>query len=1540
MTDIVLRTNYALLLFYVREKYWHHAEEVCISAIQTYDDHLFRVWRAMTLDQQGLVNEALREYKAVESRRMVAIPAWMGMLIIYKRNRDQEGITIAETKLDGYNVADNISGWVQAAALCWAAGDINSARDTLLKFTEAEAAAAAHRDEYTNYLTIRGWVDLLSGRGMLLEKAGSYFAKALELEKQQNIGYQPESYLSTDGAGARGDFGRRELQWLDLNAALGRAAYLERKMQIAPAQEILNALVVLYPNCVIPPLVVKARLLMNAEDWSQAVDTTQRILAKEKNNVEALTLEALYAVAKDTRYDAAAVRLRRLSDAVKAKEPRNGALFHQFSQVFSGLAGDRLDLLNITTQFSEVACSLDSRSGDFLCSMGYQQLYKGDLKTALATFRKAANFTDSLSPLLGTVTCHLRQGELEEAKKQLDLCNELQPSNQRNAELCLLNAQVMWKQKKSESKVVVLLDQAAEAIRSETTTYAGSGMEVYIHINCPVSLAIVREYLLHCRSEPPDPTFQQVDVVAEKCARHLEFLVRHLPACMEAQLMLAKVHFISGDFRKAQSLLKDTLLVQEQPLAEALLLSSQICQYMGDTKLASRALEQALTLDFGLQDQPLYNLLLGTVQGTMGKSAASLETLKKAMTVVKSAAVLTSAGKPVQILSVPEHVTLYLQLAQAYLRVHDVDAARETLTEAANSFRSTSQGGRIAIAQAMLAARTDVDKSIELLRQVPTSSEYYVTARSQLGKLFLTQKHSMPMYIQCFEEMAEAAPTAQSYVELGEAYSTIQEPEQAIAAYEKARALAPSSKELSVRVGRALVASHNYAKAVRYYQDAITADPHLSAVRADLATLLWRLGDLEMAQDTITSAPVLQVAPSVEEPVSLAIERINLHLLLYKVLRDAPQRSTVAALSAASASAAKGAKTPSGAAGDGEGGGSKGGEVATVETTDIALQALLNARKHQQYLIDFQLRSETREVLTEQRSIMASICTELGARYASYSTNGGVKSSGSTLVAGGGIGQVNTILLTQAKEQLQDAIKFDEASERALLEAAQLCARVGDVDGCEERCNMILNMNPSCEQAVVLLATQYSRRGRTDDATTMFQELLERTPHNYDAMVEFLLLLYRAGQLSEAESILENAEQAVPAGQRADPGLSYARGLYAHFSNNNAEALRLFNHARLPADNPWCTRALTRMIRIYLVPTTQDLWISTATAASPKDAPANGRERNASVDMQDNLRYAEQLLLLLPVHSEARQVLHGFCTVATRRPAEIETAMHLFLDCIELAEKGELGHPPRGSPPPTKGSQGADGAQKSGGAAEEMDEDDLLLANMHEAASGLARRGQGQGTATLAFALQCEQIHPEAFLGLAISLYLQSQATAARNVLARLLEAGGVSTGKAPPPAAERTGIPAAASTTTPTAVTHNGGGGGGHLTTTESDTMERALLLLAHIDAESGDLTTAQATLQYLLEVNKSCGAAWDALGMLYERQHKHRDASGCYERAWELVKEADPAVGYKLGFNYLRGNDPVRAIDVCQRVLAHHATYPRIESDVMDVAYSMLRP
>ncbi|KAH8604155.1 putative Tetratricopeptide repeat [Trypanosoma vivax] len=1191
----LMRTNYALMMFYLREKLWRHAELVCSDTIKSTDSWVFRVWRALCYDKQGQSNDALREYKAAQQRRETVIPALTGIALIYRRTKDTEGLAAAERALADHAAnntsASAIDGWVQAAALTWISGDTNGARDILQRYQDGNEE---HRDECTNFSTVRAWVDLSTGRGAFLEKCGSLFEKVMNMEDE-------------DG------------KTMDIDSTMGRVAFFERKFQFFPAQQLLNKLIVSYPNF-LPALVVKARHLMKAEDWEQCSETTKRILSKDKTNLEALALNTLFLLVKDARYEAAAAQLPHLLEALLEKEPKNASLFFEYAQCFSRLGGGYLPLLGVTIQFAEAAHRMVPQKGDYLAEVGYQQLLRGEYKTALATFKKASSAPDSsVVPILGLIRGLIFTGSLDEAAQQIEFPNEIQSPNQRNPELAALNAILHWRRKRNQAISLHHLDQATDAIRQAVAANP-SGMELYVSLNPPLMLEVAKEYMHHCRAEPPEPSVSKPDPVAEKCKRHLELLLRHVPGCLEGKLLLSKIYFISGDLNKAQAMITSSIR-HEHALPEAFLLSAQICQYVGNTTLAAQALEQALTLDFEVKDQPLYNLLHGVVLGMMDKHKEALDALQDALRLVKDKSQVTSKGRLIQPLSVQDHVSLYLQLAQTHLKLHDAEEARATVAEATAIFKDTTQAGRVSIASAMIVARTDVDKALEILRQVPPRSDFFIAAKTRMANLYLIHRQNRQMYAECFEQLVEESATPQSYIALGDAFTNIQEPEKAISAYEKAKAMDPENSELAVLIGRALVSTHDYQRAIRYYRDAVAAEGSKFAVRADLATLFWHLGAVDRAIAVLKEAPAYKSEPDMEESVERAVERVNCALLMCKIHRNA-------------------------------------------QNTDLSAQALLQARTFQEHVLRNMMRNETRETMFQQKAVAAMIGLELGRYYAS-------------------VGEVE-----RAKECYQESRMYDESSEAPLLATARLLLESGDENACEEQCNAVLRINPSCEEAIVILADLMIRRHCFDDAANHFNQLLERAPNNYEALVQYVRLLRNAGRLSDAVEVLERAESLVDVGQRPDPGLSFARGLYHRFRQETTEALRAFNAARSPADDtPWSVPALVNMIEMYLVPTNEELWVDT---------------KMCDDDRNENVKIAERLLLQMP-SGEQRDILQCYCWLASKKPQLLDRAVKEFARICSSTERSAVPSERQAD------KEGNDGAA----APKDMDDDDKLLSEVN-----------------------------------------------------------------------------------------------------------------------------------------------------------------------------------------------------------------------------------
>ena len=125
-----------------------------------------------------------------------------------------------------------------------------------------------------------------------------------------------------------------------------------------------------------------------------------------------------------------------------------------------------------------------------------------------------------------------------------------------------------------------------------------------------------------------------------------------------------------------------------------------------------------------------------------------------------------------------------------------------------------------------------------------------------------------------------------------------------------------------------------------------------------------------------------------------------------------------------------------------------------------------------------------------------------------------------------------------------------------------------------------------------------------------------------------------------------------------------------------------------------------------------------------------------------------------------------------------------------------------------------------------------------------------------------------------------------------------------------------------------------------QAEAFEGAYLHLASFYIDKAKFDLAQDLCRRCLTYNKSSAPAHETLGAILERECAYKDAADSYEKAWRFTHMGSAPVGYLLAFNYLKARRFVEAIDVANEVLKRYPTYPRIKTEVLQVAIESLRP
>lgn len=405
-------------------------------------------------------------------------------------------------------------------------------------------------------------------------------------------------------------------------------------------------------------------------------------------------------------------------------------------------------------------------------------------------------------------------------------------------------------------------------------------------------------------------------------------------------MLVAQARFINEDL-DAASRACSYCTKMDPAFVAASLLQAQILARQGKLSQANSVLEQALAHNFAVRESPLFALIKAKVhqaQGEMQEAAAVLSAAMQLPGVATAARPGRSrSAKPADAeLTDHDRCSIFLQLAEVRLELDQRKEAKQLVQEAIVEFAGGPQEGRVMIASAQLQLKGgNVEKALQMLSSIPADSPHYQAARKELASLYLNYRGDRHKYAQCHRDLARANPTAASFVMLGEAYMHISEPQDAISAFEKALDKSPADSSLASRIGKVLVATHQFVKAIEYYSTAVQKDPSQTLLRHELAELYVQLKKYDQAEAELTS--LLSQLVAADRDLGEAMQQVQSLALLARVHRG------------------------------------RGQEQA-------ALGELMKAHAAQTNVLA-RVRAEVPDLLIEQRQLAADLCADIAAHH-------------------------------------------------------------------------------------------------------------------------------------------------------------------------------------------------------------------------------------------------------------------------------------------------------------------------------------------------------------------------------------------------------------------------------------------------------------------------------------------------------------------------------------------------------------------------------
>ncbi|XP_065054055.1 tetratricopeptide repeat protein 21B-like isoform X1 [Rhopilema esculentum] len=844
-----------------REGYYRQLQNICLESLQKYGhDPVLIFWKAFGILMEEQISEAISEFDGIKDKRDVILCSCMALIIAHKRTKmvDKETVKQLESKLKAERTSCGETALYFAGMFLFHSGKPDKAReyiDRMLKMSPQSKEG----------LMLRGWIDLKSSREQYTKKAIKFFDEVLNSPQSQK----------------------------EIDAMLGKVDYLKMKNNFSGALELTNQLVVYYPDFY-PALVEKMRLQLALQDWEQTLETAQRILRSEPHNIEAERMSVLFLLCRDGKYPEAVDRISDLIQTLDRVEPSNPYLHCSLAKGFSRVCGRNSMILQQTlTMLDRAKSSSSSSKADVMNEIGYQTILLGRHKDALKHYKQAMKIDESSVPALtGIIHCQILEGALDDAEQQLEFLSEIQESIGKSTDILFLSALLALKRGKPAEEVIKLLEQSME---SHFGSLGGLplGCLYFERLNPDFIIELAKVFLQFAPAEPAGMG-QPVAPVLNKTLTILDPIVKTVPGLLLGHYYMAKTKYAMGDIDGAKMTL--SLCLDSDPtFSDAHLLMAQIHLYNGNYVACDQSLENGLSYNFEVRNSPLYHIIKARAAKKMGKTEECLKTLKEAMS-LPGLKKKTGPAKPGETsgLSNGDKVTLYLEIAEAHRMLNQTHEAAKVMQDAIHEFQGTPEETRVSIANAELSlARGDVEEALTTLRQISPEESYFVKAREKMAEIYLHHRKDKRLYASVYRELVEKNPVPQTYLLLGDAYMSIQEPEKAIEVYETALKRNPRDGSLASKIGQALIKTHQYGKAISYYEAAVKTG-NQNFLRYDLAELYLKLKNYDKAEKVTLQA--ISYAKKSASDVSSLISATKFKLLLAKIYQNCrdPQETLTA----------------------------------------------------------------------------------------------------------------------------------------------------------------------------------------------------------------------------------------------------------------------------------------------------------------------------------------------------------------------------------------------------------------------------------------------------------------------------------------------------------------------------------------------------------------------------------------------------------------------------------------------------------------------
>jgi len=780
----------AELHFYLREKFWHQAINLCTEELDKGRDPYVSFWRGFAHSQEGSLIDAIRDVEPLQDYNDYQLSSTLALLTYHNMysNPDNDKINKLQSLLINYESNAQRDDILNAMRFVTYIKDDDKYFELLEKFKSLNSV-----DDGLECI-IQGWKNVLDDNPENWKNGKEFF----------------ELYIKNNGTG-------------NLDVIFGGLKCLERLKSYEEALDTYSE--IMKTNSKFFPLHLEklyTYLLKNDYELANDYITQKKVNVQHFEIFKILTLCSLML---DGDFKGAEYNFRKMWELMQKAEPKNPDLYYLTGKLFSRTCDKNTEILAICEELFDKSLEFNPNDARYLLEKAYITLYKGDYDKAIDIFTKCGEIDSSnRESTIGLIYTKILQNKIKEASEEVKFMKEmLETSNTKNAKISLFEAITAFHLGVHESEVLKMVKEALKIyIDMNKSLHAISKYDIIISTEFDFLLDMAEVLMGYYNFDMKISEGALPDIL-KQAARILSLLKRN-KYMISAHLLSAKLAFLQGKTQEAFSIVDDVLSIDQKNM-EALMLKTLLCNEIKDYSKAKEVINDTMINNLqATKENSSFLILKSKCELGLNDIENSQKTLNQAISVFDLTIEKYNPAKHSLFhLTKKDKLELMKLNIDILLKLGKTEEAQSYMNKLVVEFQDL--GDELLMLHSDLALKTgDIKKAVSLLRKVEDKDEaVFKKSRIKLSKIYLDQVMDRRLYSWCYSEILEKFPTFDNLKLAANALMDINSPDDAVDYYKEALKI-KYDMEVMRDLGRALVKTHDYKEAIDYYMEASQVD--------------------------------------------------------------------------------------------------------------------------------------------------------------------------------------------------------------------------------------------------------------------------------------------------------------------------------------------------------------------------------------------------------------------------------------------------------------------------------------------------------------------------------------------------------------------------------------------------------------------------------------------------------------------------------------------------------------------------------------------